>query len=75
MLINIDNKLEIWFNYEKADVAELADALDLGSNVPRRVGSSPTIRTKNFFTRWIENEFKGYDGFGWVVDETAGSRK
>ena len=28
-----------------ADVAELVDALDLGSSVARRVGSSPSIRT------------------------------
>ena len=28
-----------------ADVAELADALDLGSSAARRVGSSPSIRT------------------------------
>lgn len=28
-----------------ADVAELADALDLGSSAERRVGSSPSIRT------------------------------
>ena len=27
-----------------ADMAELADALDLGSSVPRRAGSSPVIR-------------------------------
>ena len=29
-----------------ADVAELADALDLGSSGFSRVGSTPTIRTK-----------------------------
>ena len=28
-------------------VAELVDALDLGSSVPRRVGSSPIRRTQN----------------------------
>ena len=28
-----------------ADVAELADALDLGSSAARRVGSTPTVRT------------------------------
>lgn len=32
-----------------ADVAELADALDLGSSAERRVGSSPSIRTKSFY--------------------------
>ena len=29
-----------------ADVAELADALDLGSSAARRMGSTPFIRTK-----------------------------
>ena len=29
-------------------MAELADALDLGSSVPRRAGSSPVIRIKGF---------------------------
>lgn len=28
-----------------ADVAKLADALDLGSSAARRVGSTPSIRT------------------------------
>ena len=28
-----------------ADMAELADALDLGSNISRCAGSSPVIRT------------------------------
>ena len=31
-----------------ADVAELADAIDLGSIVNRRAGSSPVIRTTGF---------------------------
>ena len=30
----------------QADVAELADAIDLGSIVPWRAGSSPVIRSK-----------------------------
>ena len=30
----------------RADMAELADALDLGSSVSRREGSSPFTRTK-----------------------------
>ena len=30
---------------KKADVAKLADALDLGSSASRHVGSSPSIRT------------------------------
>ena len=32
--------------YFYADVAELADALDLGSSGSPRVGSTPTVRTK-----------------------------
>ena len=31
---------------DNADVAELADALDLGSSAARRMGSTPFIRTK-----------------------------
>ena len=31
--------------YDFADMAELADAIDLGSIVKRRAGSSPVIRT------------------------------
>ena len=34
-----------------ADMAELADALDLGSSVNRRAGSTPVIRTQ-----WREAE-------------------
>ena len=30
---------------KEADVAKLADALDLGSSAARRVGSTPSIRT------------------------------
>ncbi len=33
-----------------ADVAELVDALDLGSSAERRGGSSPFIRTKYVFS-------------------------
>ena len=37
---------DFWGNIVKhAGVAKLADALDLGSSVERRVGSSPTFRT------------------------------
>lgn len=39
-----------WF----AGVAELADALDLGSSVHRRAGSSPVTRT-------ISSVHKGFD--------------
>jgi hypothetical protein len=31
----------------QADVAELVDALDLGSSAERRVGSTPIIRTNH----------------------------
>ena len=34
-----------------ADVAELVDALDLGSSAERRGGSSPLIRTNSFISR------------------------
>lgn len=47
----------IWFNIHfgclslqpdfSADVAKLADALDLGSSAERRVGSTPSIRTQS----------------------------
>ena len=39
-----DNSVYI-FKYTYADMAELADAPDLGSGVLRRAGSSPVIRT------------------------------
>lgn len=35
-----------WDWRSHADVAELVDALDLGSSAERRVGSTPIIRTK-----------------------------
>lgn len=38
-------------NLDFADVAELADAPDLGSGVSRRGGSSPLIRTIEFYGR------------------------
>ena len=40
-----------------AGVAELADALDLGSNVAKRAGSSPVTRTNymRFQLRWQSN--------------------
>ena len=34
-----------------ADVAELADALDLGSSASRRAGSTPAVRTKVWRTK------------------------
>ncbi len=36
------------FRYQTADMAELADAQDLGSCGAIRVGSSPTVRTLQF---------------------------
>ena len=44
------------FAVQNADVAKLADALDLGSSAARHVGSTPIIRTKpplkgGFFVR------------------------
>lgn len=38
--------------HAQAGVAELADALDLGSSVERRRGSSPLSRTKLLILRW-----------------------
>lgn len=37
--------LNLRSNFRNADVAELVDALDLGSSAARCVGSSPSIRT------------------------------
>ena len=34
------------YRRNSADMAELADALDLGSSVNRRAGSTPVIRIK-----------------------------
>jgi hypothetical protein len=39
--------------FRNADVAKLADALDLGSSAARHVGSTPSIRTTPFI-RFIE---------------------
>ena len=36
-------------SFSHADVAELADALDLGSSAARRMGSTPFIRTSFVF--------------------------
>lgn len=43
---------------KSAPVAELVDALDLGSSVPRRVGSSPIRRTGKEANRLILNELR-----------------
>ena len=37
-----------WITNFFADVAELADALDLGSSAAGRAGSTPVIRTKDY---------------------------
>lgn len=39
-----------------ADVAELVDALDLGSSAERRGGSSPFIRTSSLFLKDLTRE-------------------
>ena len=43
---NVDRSGMAWECRTNADVAELVDALDLGSSAERRGGSSPFIRTK-----------------------------
>lgn len=45
-LIAVDDRL---IAEHHADVAELVDALDLGSSAERRGGSSPSIRTKYLY--------------------------
>ena len=46
-----------------ADVAKLADALDLGSSAARHVGSTPIIRTNTVFKKVIKLQV-------WVVIKT-----
>ena len=45
MCREIDRIMSAWDLAANADVAELVDALDLGSSAARRGGSSPLIRT------------------------------
>ncbi|CCV07389.1 hypothetical protein MESS2_550001 [Mesorhizobium metallidurans STM 2683] len=45
MACDIDRMMATWDWPGTADVAELVDALDLGSSAERRGGSSPFIRT------------------------------
>ncbi|MBP2663578.1 MAG: hypothetical protein H6Q71_1526, partial [Firmicutes bacterium] len=47
VVIPVDNNENNWYsnNSEDAGVAELADALDLGSSAVRRAGSIPVSRT------------------------------
>ena len=47
LLLEIEKPLSYKRNLWLADVAELVDALDLGSSAARRGGSSPFIRTIN----------------------------
>lgn len=48
----LDNQSQslIYLGKFLAGVAELADALDLGSSAARRGGSIPLVRTRNIFT-------------------------
>ena len=46
--------------YLCAEVAELADARDLGSRAARRVGSSPTFGTSKSNGRLLTGAFFGY---------------
>ena len=42
----------------RAEVAKLADALDLGSSVERRAGSIPVLGTKNSWQRSMASDQK-----------------
>ena len=44
-------------SFSHADVAELADALDLGSSAARRMGSTPFIRTILIIERAVRCAF------------------
>ncbi len=44
-------------SFSHADVAELADALDLGSSAARRMGSTPFIRTILIIKRAVRCAF------------------
>ena len=50
-------------NRRRADMAELADAIDLGSIVSRRAGSSPVIR--------MEKESEGQKTFVFFLGRIA----
>ena len=47
-IVVLKNNVSVFF----ADVLELVDMLDLGSNAVRRGGSSPSIRTINNSTKF-----------------------
>lgn len=49
-------------------MAELADAIDLGSIVKRRAGSSPVIRTRKFLLQPLPKKFAKRLG----IDDTKG---
>ncbi len=55
------------YQIEFADMAELADALDLGSSVNRRAGSTPVIRTGYYYGTFISGQNKSSS----VVRDTA----
>jgi hypothetical protein len=55
------NSLLELYQYVNADVAKLADALDLGSSAARRGGSSPSIRTILYLNITRENYGQGFD--------------
>ena len=44
----------LWYNILYASVAELADALDLGSSAFRRAGSIPVTRTNLINQAYVE---------------------
>ena len=44
----------LWYNILYASVAELADALDLGSSAFRRAGSIPVTRTNFINEAYVE---------------------
>ena len=56
---NLTNTALLWYYtiLSYADVAELADALDLGSSAARRMGSTPFIRTILIIERAVRCAF------------------
>ena len=62
----LDYVIMVWHSID-ADVAKLADALDLGSSAARRAGSIPVIRTikKICFKSFI---YKGLELFLFFID-------
>ncbi len=62
-----DFSSHFYYQIEFADMAELADALDLGSSVNRRAGSTPVIRTGYYYGTFISGQNKSSS----VVRDTA----